>query len=674
MATFDAGLAAGYILRLTITQDAQSYPGNYTTAGWQLKIIKGTGSGRWADGPHNWSVNIGGVGGSGSIPSYDFRNYTELVLGSGQVNLGHNSTGYLTAYFAASFDDGNTWGQLGDGFTEGHVSFARIPIPPDPPTSLGFDQVTSSSFRYLFYANADGGSTVLEWQAQIATDPGFTTGVRTISSGSPAAFTALDPGFTYYARSRGRNVQGWGAWSNVLSVVVGLPAPTLTGWVQNSAGELVATWTPPAATNGLIGYRLQIARDAGFTTTVQNLDLGDVLTHAVGGLAGGRVYYARVAARTAGGVNAYSAGRSTMLVLDAGNLDGWSRVGAKPEQISYYTAEGLRRGMVGITQALWLESISTAAVTLPADTFGIQRTVTGLTIGNAYRFEASGTTAEAPLASQYRLNVVSEDNADPVTIATNTSLGYVEFVADAASVTLQILLAEPVVVPAGSDAVERVAFHGIRLLELNTDYPQRLRETVLESDLATHFDLACNSVGASWAVGKDGITRFMLPGTSLPVSAIFSDQPAAGAHSYIDIAAGHDTKALTNRLVVTNYGVDEDRDQEQNDELVVLSPASIADYGTRSQTLRTNLHSAPPYEDALNDRLAEILAARDQPELLISQVRLNAQQDLALAFALDVGQRVLIGFNGATQDSQIIAIRHDLQPTRWTVTLDVQPL
>ncbi|WP_350348011.1 hypothetical protein ABIQ69_15435 [Agromyces sp. G08B096] len=674
MATFDAALASGYILRLTITQDAQSYAGNYTVVGWSLRIIKGSGSGRWADGPHYWSVNIGGVPGSGSIPSYDFRNYSELVLGSGQVNLGHNSAGYLTASFSAGWDDNNTWGELGDGSTGGSVTFSRIPKPPDAPTPIGIDEVTSSSFRYRFSGNSDNGAPILEWQAQIATDSAFTTNVQTVSSSGTTTFTVA-PGYTYWARSRGRNVQGWGAWSTSLSVAVGLPAPTLTDLTQNAAGGLIASWTAPSVTTGLIGYRVQIATNSTFTTDLVNVDVGNVLTYTHPGLSGGRIYYARVAARTAGGVNSYSSSRSHLLVLDSGDLDGWTRVGAKPAAISYFTASGLRRGTQGAAQALWLESLSTGSVNLAADTFGIQRVIAGLVPGKAYRFEASGSISGAPLADAYRLRVLSESSAAPVTLGqAPTSLGYVEFVADATTVTVQILLAEAVVVTGAQNSVERAAFTGMKLLERNTDYPQRLRETVLESDLATHFDLACNSVGASWLVGKDGVTRFVLPGSALPMSAVFSDAVDADAHSYIDVSAGYDTRAMTNRLVVTNYGVDEARTNEKNDELVVTSPASITAYGTRSQTLRTNLYSEPPYDDSLNDRLAAILDSRDQPELLVAQLRLNAQQDLAMARALDVGQRILVRFNGSEQDSQIIAITHDIQPTRWLITLDLQPL
>lgn len=678
MATYDRALSSGYVLRLIVTQNSQNVGSNYTTAGWSLRLIKTSGSGKWADGPHYWSVNIGGQTSSGSIASYDFRGYTELVLGSGTKNLSHNSSGYLTASVSGSFNDNDTWGELGDGTASGSITFSRIAKVPGAPTGLSAGTTTPSSVALSWTAPADnGGASITGYQVQYATDSGFTTGVgtQTFTGTSNQTVTGLTPGPTYWFRVRAQNSRGYGAYSSSVSKTPALPAPTLTGLTQNASGGLVATWSAPSVTTGLTGYRLQIATNSTFTTDLVNVDLGNVLTYTRTGLAGGRIYYARVAARTAGGVNTYSASRNHLLVLDSGDLDGWTRVGAKPAQISYYTASGLRRGTSGGKQALWLESLSTGSVTLAADTFGIQRVIAGLTVGHAYRFQASGTRSGSPLGDAYRLRVLSEASAAPVTLGTApTSLGYVEFIADAASVTVQILLAESVAVVGSQDSVERAAFTAIKLLELNTDYPQRLRETVLESDLATHFDLACNSVGASWSVGKDGVTRFLLPGQALPVTAIFSDEVDTEAQSYIDLTAGYDTRAMTNRLTVTNYGVDEAGTNEQNDELIVTSAASITAYGTRSQTLRTNLYGEPPYGDSLTARLAEILDARDQPQLLVSQLRMNAQQDLEMARTLDVGQRILVRFNGIEQDSQIIALAHDLQPTRWMVTLELQPI
>lgn len=615
-------------------------------------------SGSTYTGAYDWFGTVNGVGVGGRIS----------ISGAGTYLLGAWGVSYTQNVRIGQQDTG-TWG-LG-GFAQFDTYIFR-PTVPSAPSPIGIDQITATSMRYRFSGNSDGGSGILEWQAQTATNSGFSANVQTVSSSGTTTFTGLLPGNTYYARSRGRNGVGWGPWSSVISAYVGLPAPTLKTWTQNSTGGLVATWTAPSTTTGLIGYRLQVARDANFTVSPQFIDVGDVLTATFTGLAGGRVWYARVAARTAGGVNAYSSSLYTMLVLEAGDLDGWTRVGTKPPQISYYTTEGLRRGITGTTQALWLESLSTGGITLATDTYGIQRTFTELVVGKTYRFEARGTLAGTPKASSYRLSVVSESDGAPVTVVSDTALPYVDFVADSTTVVCRIMLAQAVTMTGATDEVERVAFHTITLTEAVTDYPQRLRETVYESNLANHLDMACNSVGATWYVGPDGVTRFRLPGSALPVSATFTDKTDDNALHYIDIAAARDTRGMFNRLDVTNYGVDAERTNEENDELAPQASASVTKYGVRSVRLETNLWSQPPYDESLNNRLNALLAENSEPQFLMTQLGWNAQENLPMAGVLDIGQRVTVSRKGITQNSQIVALTHDITPERWLITIDLR--
>ena len=87
-----------------------------------------------------------------------------------------------------------------------------------------------------------------------------------------------------------------------------------------------------------------------------------------------------------------------------------------------------------------------------------------------------------------------------------------------------------------------------------------------------------------------------------------------------------------------------------------------------------NLWDQAPYDDSLNDRLAELLADAAEPRLFISAVRWNAQENPAAANALDVGQRVTVRFNGTEQDSQIVTLQHDITPRRWLVTATLRRL
>jgi hypothetical protein len=140
-------MASGYIFRLDVWESSYNAAGNYSTISWNLQIIKGSGSGKWADGPHYWSVNIGGVPGSGSIGSYDFRAYGALHLGSGAVNIWHNADGTGSVSSSASFDDNNTWGELGDSGASGTIGMTTLKVVPGTPTGMTAARVSDSAIN-----------------------------------------------------------------------------------------------------------------------------------------------------------------------------------------------------------------------------------------------------------------------------------------------------------------------------------------------------------------------------------------------------------------------------------------------------------------------------------------------------------------------------------------------
>ena len=198
-------------------------------------------------------------------------------------------------------------------------------------------------------------------------------------------------------------------------------------------------------------------------------------------------------------------------------------------------------------------------------------------------------------------------------------------------------------------------------------YEQLLRSTVYESDLASHFDLACNSVGAAWFADVDNVTRFTAPTTALPVSVVFSDTAQDGALLYVDIDAGYDTRSLVNVLDATNHGIGEDG-LAGDDELSVSNPESVSLYGPRREDIDVNIYTGVPYDLGLTHRLADVLAAGDKPNRIIRSVVWNAQQNIDAAPSLELGQRARVEFNGTVQDSRLIGLEHQITATRWMVT------
>lgn len=661
-------------LELRVNLSSQNTGANTSTLSWSVWIIKNSFSPSFSNNTSTFSRAIAGQTGSGSF-TYDFTSNDSLQLASGTRTVTHNASGNYTAYSSASANVQI----MGYTFVDGSFSLPNIPppappsSPPSAPTSPIVDQISATGFRYRFTPGDPNGATVTSNQVQRSLSSTFASGNTTVTSSGTTTFSGLSHG-TWYVRSRSENSEGFGPWSATRSAVLLLPAPTLTSWEQNDSGGLVAQWSPPSVTTGLTGYRLQVAENAAFTSSVTTYNVGDVTTATATGLSGGREYFARVTALTAAGTQTYSSSLDNTLVLDAGDLDGWRQAGTPPTNAQYFTAEGVRRGSRLGRQALWIESNATGAVSLSAGQVGMERDFE-LEEGRSYIFRASITRTNAtPQATTYRLEVGSNigGTATLGDAITTVPLPEVEFVAGAGTTTVRVMLGAAVSASSGQ-VLERVAIVGIALLELPSDFPQRLRSTVYESTLANHFDLACNSVGATWHVDRFGVTQFLLPGSTRPVRAVFSDQRTADVQEYQAVVGGYDTRSMVNRLNVTNQGIGEDN--LANDEtLVVSNVQSESRWGTREESLNVNLYGEAPYETALQDRLQQILAANDEPELLLTAVRWNAQENLALAKVLEIGDRVTVVFNTVSQDSQVVSIDHTLTPTRWMVQLNLVPL
>lgn len=109
MTDYTAPLGTQYTLRLSVTLVSQNVAANTSTVGWTLTAIKNTGSGYWDySAPTNWATNIGGTAYSGSIASYDFRDYRELVLASGTTVVTHAANGSKSIAVSGSWDADNS--------------------------------------------------------------------------------------------------------------------------------------------------------------------------------------------------------------------------------------------------------------------------------------------------------------------------------------------------------------------------------------------------------------------------------------------------------------------------------------------------------------------------------------------------------------------------------------
>ncbi|AYD87365.1 minor tail protein [Microbacterium phage ValentiniPuff] len=314
-----------YYLRLRVTLHSQS--GNSSRFSYQLAAVSKSGYGSWTATDAPYSVSIGGsvvASGSANLDmgpgSNDYTGKT-IVLTSGTTGfIAHNSAGYLTVAVAGSHGSLPTFGSASP---TGSFVAPRIPKAPAAPTLYtpgpNPDQITATSFRYRFSGGDNGGSAIIEWQAQVATDAAYTDDVQTVSSSGTTVFTGRPPGVRQYARARGRNAVGWGAWGAV--GIADLPgaapsAPLNVLLITTPPDTINVDWDAPTNTGGkaITGYDVQRARDSNFSTgLVQTSVAGDVTEANLTGLEPAVTYWIRVRAKNADAVGAWSTVLSTLI-------------------------------------------------------------------------------------------------------------------------------------------------------------------------------------------------------------------------------------------------------------------------------------------------------------------------------------------------------------------------
>lgn len=268
--------------RLNVAVDPDGY--NWVKVSASVSKLSGSGYYTYSSFPVQVFLN-GGLA-SNSSWLYDFRGTSAIqVFSNWRYNVG---AGNLTVQVNVTM--GSPMGTAAVALT---VGISNPPTVPCAPTTIGLDEATTTTLRYRFSGNCDGGSGITGWQAQIATDAGFTKNVQTVASSGTTVFTGLIPGTTHYARSRGSNAVGWSGWSGTSSAVT-LPAvaPGMVVTPSPSGLSATLTMTAPGGVSGVTKYDIERRIGTGAATpytTTSN-------TYTVDGLTPGVTYQWRSAA------------------------------------------------------------------------------------------------------------------------------------------------------------------------------------------------------------------------------------------------------------------------------------------------------------------------------------------------------------------------------------------
>ncbi len=197
-----------------------------------------------------------------------------------------------------------------------------------------------------------------------------------------------------------------------------------------------------------------------------------------------------------------------------------------------------------------------------------------------------------------------------------------------------------------------------------TPYPWECQDVAYTSSLASHFDLACQTVGANWWVGSDNTTRFRPPDDATASVGTFSDL-LSDPNQYEDILIGSGTRQVVNVLKIENHG----RGNDGNTFDIATTfeePPSIAAWGARAAVTDMCVWDA---DTKLSGRAQAVFDAFADPVRGVDQIVWDGQQNPVLATLLDIQSPVTVKFGAETFETRVVTLAHDIGPTWWTITI-----
>lgn len=308
----------------------------------------------------------------------------------------------------------------------------------------------------------------------------------------------------------------------------------------------------------------------------------------------------------------------------------------------------------------------------------IQRTFTGLDTSVTYGFQVNITLDESTnfTPGDFVLRYVNGSriqSSDPFTLGAvgdsvtlglsfkpTSTKGYVQLISGATNSQFA----------ANGSPAAGITIRGMRLSRLADPRGYQLRDIALQSNLAAHLDLACNSVGGRWWVNKAGtvmVARRLL--NAAPLVDISDD--SAGDISYTDVALSYDTKNVVNALSITNHGYEPSTGNAADDGAVIVSDSSVRRWGARAGDLDLSLYLGGVNSGDLTRRAQEIMSRLSRPKVGVSTFTINVQSNPAVLAELELHVPITVRFEDLTQICRVLAISHSIDPNRWLVSVTV---
>lgn len=192
-----------------------------------------------------------------------------------------------------------------------------------------------------------------------------------------------------------------------------------------------------------------------------------------------------------------------------------------------------------------------------------------------------------------------------------------------------------------------------------------MANTVHETSLAEHLDIAVASARGCWWVSADGRVRLCAGRPAGAPVALFTDESSTdpAAWAYVHAAAGWDTGAFVSVVELRNLGAAytaADGSWAADEQTVSVTNATLlATYGRRRGSATINV------AEGEGEAIAAALARGQSAAALVTRVRVDALPAMARAAALELFAPVLAQLRGEQREALAAEIVHVITPRRW---------